>query len=294
LAEGEIQLSPEIERMSDRLAKNPRSLIFASLADAYRKCNLADLAIEVVKDGLEIHPDYASAYIVLGRCYQDKKLFELAMSEYEHALELDPDNLVVLRLIGDLYLNLGDKGKCIKTYRQLLDLDPSNGDVEVKLEELERGDTNPPASENKLITENPGAENETNVVATADDAEPSLSSATIAELYIEQGHLDEAIEIYRQILVREPDNERAQRRLEELEQEVSSRLSERSYGTELTSEEAAFSGGPEGGEFEHYAHSVEAGEEDDTQSTMEVQEEDSDTGDFKRFLRWLESLDREK
>ena len=42
-------------------------------------------------------------------------------------------------------------------------------------------------------------------------------SATLAELYFNQGFTDKAIEVYRQLLQREPGNERARTRLAELE-----------------------------------------------------------------------------
>jgi len=44
----------------------------------------------------------------------------------------------------------------------------------------------------------------------------NLSSSTLAELYFRQGFLDKAIEVYQQLLNREPDNERGRARLGEL------------------------------------------------------------------------------
>jgi tetratricopeptide (TPR) repeat protein len=44
----------------------------------------------------------------------------------------------------------------------------------------------------------------------------NLSSSTLAELYFRQGFLDRAIEVYQQLLHREPDNERSRARLAEL------------------------------------------------------------------------------
>ena len=43
-----------------------------------------------------------------------------------------------------------------------------------------------------------------------------LASATLGELYSSQGHPDKAIEVYRQVVEREPTNERARARLAEL------------------------------------------------------------------------------
>ncbi len=48
-------------------------------------------------------------------------------------------------------------------------------------------------------------------------ASPEIVSSTLAELYFSQGVTEKAIEVYRQVLLREPDNERARARLMELE-----------------------------------------------------------------------------
>jgi hypothetical protein len=53
----------------------------------------------------------------------------------------------------------------------------------------------------------------------ADEPRPDpagLSSSTLAELYFSQGFTDKAIEVYRELLLREPENERARGRVTEL------------------------------------------------------------------------------
>lgn len=47
-------------------------------------------------------------------------------------------------------------------------------------------------------------------------AGPELISSTLAELYFNQGFTDKALDVYRQLLAREPGNERAQARMREL------------------------------------------------------------------------------
>jgi tetratricopeptide (TPR) repeat protein len=49
---------------------------------------------------------------------------------------------------------------------------------------------------------------------------PALSTSTLAELYWKQGLSDRALEVYRQVLVLDPGNDRARARLAELEGEV--------------------------------------------------------------------------
>jgi tetratricopeptide (TPR) repeat protein len=47
--------------------------------------------------------------------------------------------------------------------------------------------------------------------------EPELSSPTLAELYFDQGFFEKAIEVYRRLLQREPDNERLRARMNEID-----------------------------------------------------------------------------
>ena len=43
-------------------------------------------------------------------------------------------------------------------------------------------------------------------------------SATLAELYFKQGFAEKAVEVYRQLIEREPENDRLRRRLAELQE----------------------------------------------------------------------------
>ena len=65
-----------------------------------------------------------------------------------------------------------------------------------------------------------------------------LTSSTLAELYFNQGFTDKAIEVYRQLLQREPGNQRARTRLGELE------ALDRSLEEEEKRADTAPSGGP--------------------------------------------------
>jgi len=129
-------LDPEIERLSERLSKDPDSLVFAPLADAYRKSGLIEEAIDILRKGMDRHPSYASAYIILGRCYQDQKMYELARSEFEKALEVAPENFLASRLYADVLVSLGQKEEAIKRYRSLLEFDPGNIEVREALEKF--------------------------------------------------------------------------------------------------------------------------------------------------------------
>ncbi len=61
----------EIDKLERRHRENPEGRTFAPLADAYRKAGDVPRALEILKAGLLLHPEYLSASIVLGRCHLD-------------------------------------------------------------------------------------------------------------------------------------------------------------------------------------------------------------------------------
>jgi hypothetical protein len=60
----------------------------------------------------------------------------------------------------------------------------------------------------------------------ADKTGKPLSSGTLAELYFEQGLLDRAMAVYREVLAGEPGNEAARARLAEIQAEAESAAGE--------------------------------------------------------------------
>lgn len=136
MADDKIKLLPEIEQLTEKLLADPKSRIFAQLADAYRKCAMYDEAIDTAKKGLEIHPNYAVAHLILGRCYMAKKMYALAREEFELTVRNDPQNLVGYRLLAETYERQNMYPEAVRFYQMVLDLDPTNADIAEKVENL--------------------------------------------------------------------------------------------------------------------------------------------------------------
>lgn len=136
MADEKIKLPPEIEQLTEKLLADPKSRVFAQLADAYRKCGMFDEAIDTAKKGLEIHPQYAVAHLILGRCYMSKKMYALAREEFELTVRNDPQNLVGYRLLAETYERQNMYPEAAKYYQMVLDLDPTNVDIAEKVENL--------------------------------------------------------------------------------------------------------------------------------------------------------------
>ena len=119
----------EIDKLEARFRDNPKGRNFAPLADAYRKAGLIDNAIDLCQNGLKLHPDYVSAYIVYARCLVDKKDDPAAVAVFTKVLELDGENIIALRGLAELAERNGRYDEEVEWLGRLLNADPMNGDA---------------------------------------------------------------------------------------------------------------------------------------------------------------------
>lgn len=123
----------EIEKLEARYAENPDGRYFAPLADAYRKAGRVDDALQLVRRGLEKHPDYLSAHIVLGRCQLDKKDDLAAVGAFETVLGLDAENIIALKSLAEISERSGDTVAARRWLQKLLVVDSMNTDADADL-----------------------------------------------------------------------------------------------------------------------------------------------------------------
>ncbi len=126
----------EIEKLERRYQENPQGLTFAPLAEAYRKSGDPQRAIGVLTPGLELHPDYIPASIVLGRCHLDLKDDASAEQAFAHVLELDTENVIALKALADITERGARFGDASRWLEQLLTVDRSNDEARDQLERV--------------------------------------------------------------------------------------------------------------------------------------------------------------
>ena len=97
-----------IREYGQALQRDPDTLAFALLADVFREEGMLPEALDVCRQGLERHPDYVAARIVMGQVYEEMDEIGQAAAEYETALRLDPGNLVARTALGGILLHQGD------------------------------------------------------------------------------------------------------------------------------------------------------------------------------------------
>lgn len=106
--------------------KNPKSRVFAPLAESYRKIGMHDEALKILNEGLKYHSDYVLAYIVLANCYFDLNKFELAYNTLRPFTSKNLDNISFQKLYADICINLGYLEEALSTFKYLLFLNPQD------------------------------------------------------------------------------------------------------------------------------------------------------------------------
>ncbi|HYF39487.1 MAG TPA: tetratricopeptide repeat protein [Gemmatimonadales bacterium] len=136
----------EIEKLERRYAENPQGLTFAPLAEVHRKNGDIPRALELLKSGLELHPNYIPASIVLGRCHWDQGDLPAAEAAFSHVLRLDDENVIALKSLAELSERLGRTAEAQRWLKRLISIDRSNEDAREHLARLEGSKAEAPAS----------------------------------------------------------------------------------------------------------------------------------------------------
>ena len=106
--------------------KNPRSRVFAPLAESYRKLGMYDEAYKILKEGIRQHPTYTLGYIVLSHCYFDQQKFELTYNTLRPIISQNADNISLQRIFAQSCINLGYLEEALDTFKYLLFMNPKD------------------------------------------------------------------------------------------------------------------------------------------------------------------------
>lgn len=104
--------------------KNPRSKVFAPLAESFRKLGMLEDAYKILKDGIRHHPNYTLGFIVLANCYFDQGKFELTYNTLRPIISQNADNISLQKIFAQACMNLGYLEEALDTYKYLLFMNP--------------------------------------------------------------------------------------------------------------------------------------------------------------------------
>ena len=72
---------------------DPRSKVFAPLAEIYRKLGMKDRALEILREGIKQNPSYVLGYLGLAAYYFEENKFQLCYSTLRPFVSENRDNL---------------------------------------------------------------------------------------------------------------------------------------------------------------------------------------------------------
>lgn len=191
LPDEEVKLLGLIREYKEQLQVDPASGSFLPLAHCYDKLGLVEAALDVVKRGIEKDPDHVLGLLLLGDLLAGSEEYDEAIVIYERVLRLDEQNIDAL--IGLARLDLRQHN--FDRAKERIDLLASNNPHHLAIVDLR-----------------------SQLQSHRDDSSESilLPTATMAELYLNQGLKEKAISIYRSLVHHHPDEVKYRNRLAEL------------------------------------------------------------------------------
>jgi len=134
----ESNVTPLIAKYEGQLERDPRSRVFAPLAEAYRKVGLIENAFKVLQKGIRYNPDYLLGYLTLAQCYIDKGEYPLSYSTLRPLAPLHRDNIRLQNLFAVSAEKTGNKSEALDTFKYLLFLQPKDDKVAYHVQRLEK------------------------------------------------------------------------------------------------------------------------------------------------------------
>jgi tetratricopeptide (TPR) repeat protein len=131
-----IPAQADLQRWSDEVARDPKSLAFLPLARAYRKQGLHDTALQLCMRGLEAYPAHIEAHSLLAMLYLDAGDHQKAADEWSMVLRIDPDNFDALRGMGFCFLEQDQLTRARQMLERAALLRPADPTVEEALRVL--------------------------------------------------------------------------------------------------------------------------------------------------------------
>ena len=218
--------STQIAALERKLESNRWFPGAARLASYYHEAGNTQKAIELCLDGLVKFPNYATMRLVLAKCYDAQGRSVEAMLEYRRVLKAVPDNTTVLGLLKKIEQKeqeafrafAEERSRKLKDRKDSLTFEKYVADksgekestVDFLLQRLQEAKANPKPSPVRAATEE---------VAQAPAGTNKIVTATLAEIYANQGEYKEAIEAYKKLVQHRPQEaERYERRITQLEE----------------------------------------------------------------------------
>lgn len=130
--------APELQKLEEKLRKDPASKLFFPLAEEYAKIGRLDEAIALLRTGVKAHPDFLGARVALGKVLLTKGLTAEAKKEFEQVVAANPDNLMAHKKLAAIYLKDQDRDKALASCEIVLAVNRTDPEALKLREEISR------------------------------------------------------------------------------------------------------------------------------------------------------------
>jgi tetratricopeptide (TPR) repeat protein len=250
----------EIEKLKEKVEKDPNSKLFVPLAEEYRKEGLLDDAINVLIRGLERQPSYTSARVSLGKIYIEKGMLDEARGEFEKVISSIPDNLYAHKKLAEIYRDTGEGELAINSFKTVLRLNPMDEDALNQLKDIEGIEMGVQEQEEAQLGETPLTSDADVLGETSEAFDETAAQEVVSEDVTSEAEPEVSEEIF-----------------EVSEEDVATGDIEEALGSEVTDTEKVSE--------EVVSEDVTSEEEPEvSEETFEVSEEDVSFGDIEEAL----------
>jgi tetratricopeptide (TPR) repeat protein len=171
-------------------------------ADQLRLAGSYDQARAILQELIKLNPFFAPAKLALGRVYFESGDLANAKSVLEEFSEFIPDHSLANKILAKIYIYFSQNAKAHEKINLVLSINPEDTMAKKMLREIEEAISfQDQALNNDDTKKNPIPAN----------------TATIAEIYRSQGHLEEALEIYKQLLQQDPSHSIYKQKIQDIE-----------------------------------------------------------------------------
>ena len=126
--------------LEERLESNPKSLLFAILADIYLQQGRLEDAVVLCSQGVKYNPDYITGKYVLAKAYSMQGENEKAEEQLKQVLTHDRHYLSAHKMMADIMIRMGWENSAVMHYKEILRIDPQCEEVREAMNALSISD----------------------------------------------------------------------------------------------------------------------------------------------------------
>ena len=213
-------LIAKIEEYKVALTQDPKSTVFVRLSAALVQLGQLEDALEVALKGTWEAPQFALGYVAVGRVYAQRNVYTKAEEALYRALSVDQICIPAYKGLAKIYKDQEDIQKASDILTKAIMLEPGDTSLQQILESLpaliSNSDVGSAGIDSGSGVTEPVVNKELAMDQTSDGMKP-ITTATIADIYIEQGLYDKALQVYRELLSENSQDVAVQQKISELE-----------------------------------------------------------------------------